>query len=291
MYICVYVYMYICIYVYMYICICIHTYICVVCMCISLNGQATGFPHSPPLPPSLTHTHTPLSQDWVCVAAFDPLNKVLTSLPWAYVLPLAPWLCNVLWHPFQSTRLAAHGRRLGLYVCLCVCVLVCLCVCCVCVFVWAQMWLWLESSGVSVCLFVCGSWVVGPCGSHALLCSYLFLTLTPSFYNPAAPSYVTLFAFRYLFLYQALHVLQVLLNALLLSLSLSRPSAPYADSTFGDTAGDLGEGTRGSARGDAASTGECWYKGLRGDRGCVEGFDFSDHVVFYYANFVVPAGE
>ena len=49
------------------------------------------------------------SSDWVCVAAFDKLNGILTSEPFAYFLPLMPLLLT-------STLLDRHSlRRLPFY--------------------------------------------------------------------------------------------------------------------------------------------------------------------------------
>ena len=50
--------------------------------------------------------------DWVCVAAFDRFNKVLSST-WAYVIPLVPWALSAA---LESSATSAHARRLGVYV-------------------------------------------------------------------------------------------------------------------------------------------------------------------------------
>ena len=49
--------------------------------------------------------------DWVCVAAFDRFNKVLSS-SWAYVIPLVPWALSTACDTAASM---AHARRLMLY--------------------------------------------------------------------------------------------------------------------------------------------------------------------------------
>lgn len=49
--------------------------------------------------------------DWVCVAAFDRFNKVLSS-SWAYVIPLVPWALSAA---CDTTTSMAHARRLVLY--------------------------------------------------------------------------------------------------------------------------------------------------------------------------------
>jgi len=49
--------------------------------------------------------------DWVCVAAFDRFNKILSST-WAYVIPLVPWALSAALDSSSST---AHARRLLLY--------------------------------------------------------------------------------------------------------------------------------------------------------------------------------
>ena len=49
--------------------------------------------------------------DWVCLAAFDRFNKVLSST-WAYVIPLVPWALSAALDSSSST---AHARRLLLY--------------------------------------------------------------------------------------------------------------------------------------------------------------------------------
>ena len=67
---------------------------------------------------------------------------------------------------------------------------------------------------------------------------------------------------RYLLLYQLMHALQMMATSLFIHVS---------------------------ADADANAEDGCWYESLRGGRGCDALFDFSDHVVFYYANFVVPA--
>lgn len=53
-------------------------------------------------------------QDWVCIAGFDHINRLMTSLPWAYILPLVPWMCTALFFP-KEIPLNVHLRRLFLY--------------------------------------------------------------------------------------------------------------------------------------------------------------------------------
>jgi len=54
-------------------------------------------------------------QDWVCIAGFDRINKIMTGLPWAYVLPLLPWVCSTLFFPSEIS-FKNHLKRLFLYV-------------------------------------------------------------------------------------------------------------------------------------------------------------------------------
>lgn len=49
--------------------------------------------------------------DWVCVAAFDRFNKVLSST-WAYLIPLLPWALSAA---VDSGSTPAHARRLLVY--------------------------------------------------------------------------------------------------------------------------------------------------------------------------------
>ena len=115
--------------------------------------------------------------DWVCIASFDPINKIMTSVPWAYILPLTPWLSNFVFN--VDTQPSSHFPRLAFY--------------------------------------------------------------------------LTLFGLRFFVLY----------------ILLSRMQS-FANEVWVD---DLHDG--------------CWYQHLRVG-GCHRGFDFSDHVVFHYANYIVP---
>ena len=53
-------------------------------------------------------------QDWVCIAVFDHINRIMTSMPWAYVLPILPWLCTTLFSKISDS--SVHLKRLFLYV-------------------------------------------------------------------------------------------------------------------------------------------------------------------------------
>ena len=44
------------------------------------------------------------SSDWVCAAAYDKVNRVLTSQPWAYFLPLFPLLLTTIFVDHGSVR-------------------------------------------------------------------------------------------------------------------------------------------------------------------------------------------
>ena len=51
-------------------------------------------------------------QDWACVAAFDYISKIMTSMPWSYVLPIVPWICTTL---FSKLSAKLHIKRLLVY--------------------------------------------------------------------------------------------------------------------------------------------------------------------------------
>ncbi len=52
-------------------------------------------------------------QDWACVAAFDYISRIMTSLPWSYILPIVPWICTTL---FSKLSAKLHFKRLFMYV-------------------------------------------------------------------------------------------------------------------------------------------------------------------------------
>ena len=52
------------------------------------------------------------SSDWVCVAAYDEVNRKLTSHPWAYLAPFVPW---VLTAALIEVDIYASLRRFLLY--------------------------------------------------------------------------------------------------------------------------------------------------------------------------------
>jgi hypothetical protein len=53
------------------------------------------------------------SKTWVCLASFDRLNKVLSS-NWAFVIPLVPYLLNVLID--KNEKLSVHLKRGSIYI-------------------------------------------------------------------------------------------------------------------------------------------------------------------------------
>ena len=114
------------------------------------------------------------SSDWVCVAAFDKLNGILTSEPFAYFLPLMPLLLT-------STLLDRHSLR-------------------------------------------------------------------------RLPFYAVLFIFRLVVMYWGLG---------------------YAQKYFFSIKEE--------------NEGLCWYAKYRRKRDCVDNFDFSDHIVFFVAQVIVPS--
>ena len=52
--------------------------------------------------------------DWVCVAAYDRFNKVLSS-SWAYLIPLVPWALSAASSLSDTNTSLAHAKRLCLY--------------------------------------------------------------------------------------------------------------------------------------------------------------------------------
>lgn len=119
-------------------------------------------------------------QDWVCVASFDTINVIMTKLPWAYLIPIIPWFCSVVFG--KNAHMSFHLRRLALY--------------------------------------------------------------------------LIIFVFRALVIYVGFAWLQTLVNA---------------------AGGVAGAGGR-----------SCWYSDLLKSKECMDHFDFSDHVVFYVVNVIVP---
>jgi hypothetical protein len=66
------------------------------------------------------------ADDWVCVASFDTLNRILSS-KWAFQIPLIPLVLTIISELAPSvpvadssfvTRLESHGCRLFLYICM-----------------------------------------------------------------------------------------------------------------------------------------------------------------------------
>ena len=118
-------------------------------------------------------------QDWVCIASFDQLNMIMTSLPWAYVFPIIPWLSSVVLS--HNSRMHVHLRRLAIY--------------------------------------------------------------------------IIIFLFRAFILYTGFSVIQRTFNDLFYETNL---------------------------------TNKCWYRHLLKSNSCTDFFDFSDHIVFHFANVLVP---
>jgi hypothetical protein len=66
------------------------------------------------------------ADDWVCVASFDTLNRILSS-KWAFQIPLIPLVLTIITELASTvlvadsafvTRLESHGCRLFLYICM-----------------------------------------------------------------------------------------------------------------------------------------------------------------------------
>jgi hypothetical protein len=55
------------------------------------------------------------SSDWVCTAAYDKINKGLTSMPWAYLVPFVPLLMTVLFVDSRHNMLVKAQRRFLAY--------------------------------------------------------------------------------------------------------------------------------------------------------------------------------
>ena len=56
------------------------------------------------------------ADDWVCVASYDNINKMTTSSPWAFLLPLIPWLSNTLIGILHGLGVVIPLKRLCLYI-------------------------------------------------------------------------------------------------------------------------------------------------------------------------------
>lgn len=62
------------------------------------------------------------SLDWVCVASFDKVNRILSST-WAFTIPLLPFLMTICSsyaseYVTQKSSRESHSRRLLLYICI-----------------------------------------------------------------------------------------------------------------------------------------------------------------------------
>mmetsp|Transcript_18834 Transcript_18834/g.31530 ORF Transcript_18834/g.31530 Transcript_18834/m.31530 type:complete len:279 (-) Transcript_18834:167-1003(-) len=59
-----------------------------------------------------SHTCCDIEKSWVCSASFDILNRIMSSATWAFVIPIIPYLLNVI---TQTGSITGKFKRLIVY--------------------------------------------------------------------------------------------------------------------------------------------------------------------------------